>query len=87
MSCGAAPICGPATPGELRLGHSRWAPTAAHLRKVHPRKVAAAQPRKFRPKRKVAAAQPRKVRPRKVARLVAKLIGLNCRGVQELVSK
>jgi hypothetical protein len=68
VSCGAAPIRGPATPGGLRLGRLRWAPTAAHLRKV-------------RPKRKVVAAQPRKVRPRKVARLVAKLIGLNCRGV------
>jgi hypothetical protein len=68
MSCGAAPTHGPATPGGLRLGRLRQAPTAAHLRKV-------------RPKRKVAAAQPRKVRPRKVARLVAKLIGLNCRGV------
>ena len=29
----------------------------------------------------LAAALPRKVHPRKVARLVAKLIGLNCRGV------
>jgi hypothetical protein len=67
MSCGAAPIRGPATPGELRFGRSRWAPTTAHPRKVRPRKV--------------AAAHPRKVRPRKVARLVAKLIGLNCRGV------
>jgi hypothetical protein len=67
LSCGAAPIRGTATPGELRLGRSNWTPTAAHLRKVRPRKV--------------AAAQPRKVRPRKVARLVAKLIGLNRRGV------
>jgi hypothetical protein len=68
MSCGVTPTRGLATLGGLRLGRLRWAPTAAHLRKV-------------RPKRKVAGAQPRKVRPRKVARLVAKLIGLNCRGV------